>query len=106
MELCITVIESLLKAGAAIQAYDPEAMEEARKLFSGRIRYYRRNYDALKDADALLIVTEWNEFRRPNFEQIKRLLKTPVIFDGRNIFDPEELRKMGFSYYSIGRRDG
>jgi UDPglucose 6-dehydrogenase len=102
----ITVIESLLKAGAAIQAYDPEAMEEARKLFSGRIRYYRRNYDALKDADALLIVTEWNEFRRPNFEQIKRLLKTPVIFDGRNIFDPEELRKMGFSYYSIGRRDG
>ena len=102
----ITVIESLLKAGAAVQAYDPEAMEEAGKLFSGRVRYYRRNYDALKDADALLIVTEWNEFRRPNFEQIKRLLKTPVIFDGRNIFDPEELRKMGFSYYSIGRRDG
>jgi len=102
----ITVIESLLKAGAAIQAYDPEAMAEARKLFAGRVRYYRRNYDALKDADALLIVTEWNEFRRPNFEQIKRLLKTPVIFDGRNIFDPEELRKMGFSYYSIGRRDG
>ncbi|MBI2211442.1 MAG: UDP-glucose/GDP-mannose dehydrogenase family protein [Deltaproteobacteria bacterium] len=102
----ITVIESLLQAGAAVQAYDPEAMEEARKLFSGRVRYYRRNYDALKDADALLIVTEWNEFRRPNFEQIKRLLKTPVIFDGRNIFDPEELRKMGFTYYSIGRRDG
>ncbi|MBI2539562.1 MAG: UDP-glucose/GDP-mannose dehydrogenase family protein, partial [Deltaproteobacteria bacterium] len=102
----ITVIESLLQAVAAVQAYDPEAMEEARKLFSGRVRYYRRNYDALKDADALLIVTEWNEFRRPNFEQIKRLLKTPVIFDGRNIFDPEELRKMGFTYYSIGRRDG
>ncbi len=102
----ITVIESLLRAGADIQAYDPEAMDEAGKIFSGRIRYYRRNYDALKDADALLIVTEWNEFRRPNFEQIKRLLKAPVIFDGRNIFDPEELRKMGFTYYSIGRKNG
>jgi UDPglucose 6-dehydrogenase len=102
----IVVVESLLKAGAKVQAYDPEAMEEAKKVFADRIGYYRRNYDALKDADALVIVTEWNEFRRPNFEHIKQRLKNPVIFDGRNIYDPQELRKMGFVYYSIGRSDG
>jgi UDPglucose 6-dehydrogenase len=102
----IVVVESLLKAGAKVQAYDPEGMEEAKKVFADRIGYYRRNYDALKDADALVIVTEWNEFRRPNFEHIKQQLKNPVIFDGRNIYDPQELRKMGFVYYSIGRSDG
>ncbi len=102
----ITIIESLLRAGASIQAYDPEATEEARKIFAERIRYHRRNYDALKGADALLVVTEWNEFRRPNFEAMKQLLKSPVIFDGRNIFDSAELRKMGFTCYSVGRRDG
>ncbi len=102
----ITIIESILNAGARVQAYDPEAMEEARKIFGDRIRYCRRNYDVLKGADALLIVTEWNEFRRPNFQLIKELLKDPVIFDGRNIYDPPELRKLGFIYYSIGRKDG
>ena len=102
----ITVLESLLGAGANIQVYDPEATEEARKIFADRIRYHRRNYDALKGADALLVVTEWNEFRRPNFETMKQLLKSLVIFDGRNIYDPDELRKLGFTYYSIGRRDG
>ncbi len=102
----ITVIESLLKAGATVQAYDPEATAEAKKVFADRIRYHRRNYDALKGADALLIITEWNEFRRPNFRYIKELLKNPIIFDGRNIFDPEELRRLGFTYYSIGRKDG
>jgi len=101
----ITIIESILNAGARVQAYDPEAMEEARKIFGDRIRYCRRNYDVLKGADALLIVTEWNEFRRPNFQLIKELLKDPVIFDGRNIYDPPELRKLGFIYYSIGRKD-
>lgn len=102
----IVVIEALLKAGGRIEAYDPEAMEEARKIFADRVRYHRRNYDALKGADALLVVTEWNEFRRPNFQHMKALLKNPVIFDGRNIFDPAELRRMGFTYYSIGRKDG
>ena len=102
----ITVIESLLKAGATVQAYDPEATAEAKKVFADRIRYHRRNYDALKGADALLIITEWNEFRRPNFRYIKELLKNPIVFDGRNIFDPEELRRLGFTYYSIGRKDG
>ena len=102
----IVVIEALLKAGGRIEAYDPEAMEEARKILADRVRYHRRNYDALKGADALLVVTEWNEFRRPNFQHMKALLKNPVIFDGRNIFDPAELRRMGFTYYSIGRKDG
>jgi UDPglucose 6-dehydrogenase len=102
----ITVIEALLKAGARIEAYDPEAMAEAKKIFGDRIRYHRRNYDALNGADALLIVTEWNEFRRPNFQTIKQLLKQPVIFDGRNIYDAAELRKLGFAYYPIGRKNG
>jgi UDPglucose 6-dehydrogenase len=102
----ITVIEALLKAGARVQAFDPEAMEEARKIFGDRIQYTHRNYDALHGASALLILTEWNEFRRPDFERIKKLLKSPVIFDGRNIFDPADLRKLGFQYYSIGRNNG
>jgi UDPglucose 6-dehydrogenase len=102
----ITVIEFLLRAGARIQAYDPEALVEAKKIFAERIRCYRRNYDALKGADALLIITEWSEFHRPNFHMIKELLKKPVIFDGRNIYDPTELRRLGFTYYSIGRKDG
>ena len=102
----VVVIESLLKEGANIQAYDPEAHREAKKIFGNRIRYAKRNYDALRGAEALLVITEWNEFRRPNFQRIKELLKNPVVFDGRNIYDPVEIRKMGFTYYSIGRRDG
>jgi UDPglucose 6-dehydrogenase len=101
----ITVIEELLKAGAHVHAHDPEAMEEARKVFGDRIRYASRNYDALEGASALLVLTEWNEFRRPNFQRIKQLLKSPIICDGRNIYDPSDLRKLGFKYYSIGRRD-
>ena len=102
----ITIIESLLGAGARVQAFDPEAMEEARKMFGDRIQYTHRNYDALHGAAALLIVTEWNEFRRPDFARVKNLLAEPVIFDGRNIYDPADLRKLGFTYYSIGRNDG
>jgi len=102
----ITVIERLLAAGAQVQAFDPEAMAEARKLFGERIQYAQRNYDALDGASALLILTEWNEFRRPDFQRVKDLLKQPVIFDGRNIYDPAELRKLGFDYYSIGRKHG
>jgi|SRR5262245_33392440 len=100
----ITVVEALLEAGAEVQAFDPEAMAEARKLFGERIRYAPRNYDALDGASAVLILTEWNEFRRPDFTRIKSLLKQPVIFDGRNIYDPVELRKLGFEHYSIGRQ--
>ncbi len=102
----ITVIEALLKAGAKVQAFDPEAMDEGRKVFGERIVYAAHNYDALAGASALLILTEWNEFRRPDFRRIKELLKSPIIFDGRNIYDPSDLRKLGFRYYSIGRNHG
>lgn len=102
----ITVIESLLKAGAQIHAFDPEATAEAKKVFGDRIRYAGRNYDALAGASALLVLTEWNEFRRPDFKRIKELLRQPIIFDGRNIYDSSDLTKLGFKYYSIGRHDG
>jgi UDPglucose 6-dehydrogenase len=102
----ITVIEALLKAGARVQAFDPEATDEAKKVFGGRIVYAARNYDALEGAAALLILTEWNEFRRPDFKRVKELLKSPIIFDGRNIYDPADLQKLGFQYYSIGRNHG
>jgi UDPglucose 6-dehydrogenase len=102
----IRVIESLLTAGANVQAFDPEATGEAEKIFGQRIRYAKRNYEALSGAAALLVLTEWNEFRRPDFMRIKQLLKTPVIFDGRNLYDPADIRKLGFQYYSIGRNDG
>jgi UDPglucose 6-dehydrogenase len=102
----ITVIDSLLKAGAQIHAFDPEATAEARKIFGDKIRYAGRNYDALAGASALLVLTEWNEFRRPDFQRIKQLLKQPIIFDGRNIYDSSDLTKFGFKYYSIGRNDG
>ena len=101
-----TVIESLLAAGARVHAFDPEATAEAKKIFGERIRYAKRNYDALEGAAALLILTEWNEFRRPDFERVKSLLQQPVIFDGRNIYDPKDLQKLGFQYYSIGRNNG
>lgn len=102
----ITVIEALLRAGASVQAFDPEAMGEAKKIFGERIQYAERNYEALPGASALLVLTEWNEFRRPDFTRIKELLKQPVIFDGRNLYDPADLRRLGFRYYSIGRNDG
>jgi len=99
----ITIINRLLDAGAKIKAHDPEAMDEAKKVFGSRIEYMQDNYEVLKGADALVVITEWNEFRRPNFEKMRKLMKTPVIFDGRNIYDPDEMRGMGFTYYGIGR---
>ena len=99
----ITIINKLLEAGAKIKAHDPEAMDEARKVFGNRIEYIQDNYEVVKGADALVVITEWNEFRRPNFEKMKGHMKTPVIFDGRNIYDPKEMRNMGFTYYGIGR---
>lgn len=100
----ITIIETLLGKGAEVHAHDPEALGEARKIFGERIYYHRVNYDALRGADALLVVTEWSEFRRPDFARMKQLMRHPVIFDGRNIYDPEDMKALGFVYYSIGRR--
>ena len=99
----LVIIENLLKEGAKVKIHDPAAMANARKVFGSRVHYYESSYDALKDADALAVVTEWNEFRKPDFSLIKSLLKEPVIFDGRNIYDPKEVRDAGFTYYGIGR---
>jgi UDPglucose 6-dehydrogenase len=99
----IVIVEGLLAAGAEVHAYDPEAMKEAKRYFGERIDYHKSNYEALQDADALLIVTEWNEFRRPDFERMRQLMRQRVIFDGRNIYDPPQMKTHGFAYYSIGR---
>jgi UDPglucose 6-dehydrogenase len=99
----ITIATRLLELGAAVRAYDPEAADTARRLFADRIALCEKSYDALNGADALAIVTEWNEFREPDFKRIKQLLKTPVVFDGRNIYSPEQMRALGFTYVSIGR---
>jgi len=100
----LVVIEELLAAGARVQAHDPEALDNARAIFGDRIGYHRTNYDALKNADALIILTEWNEFRHPNFQRIKAELKHPLIFDGRNLYDPALMKALEFRYYSVGRR--
>jgi UDPglucose 6-dehydrogenase len=99
----LTVVEGLLKAGAQVRVHDPEALAEARRYFGDRVRYCETNYDALGGADALLILTEWNEFRRPDFARMKQLLKQPVVFDGRNLYEPGDMAELGFVYYSIGR---
>ena len=99
----VPTIEGLLAAGATVQAYDPQAAGAARAVFGDRITYAQRSYDALDGADALAIVTEWNEFREPDFARMRALMRAPVIFDGRNVFDVEQMRTEGFTYYSIGR---
>jgi len=100
----IVIINELLKYGAEISAYDPAAMENARFYLKNLLNYAKDQYDALKDADALLILTEWNEFRNPDFEMMTKLLKSKIIFDGRNVFEPEKMKELGFSYISIGRK--
>jgi UDPglucose 6-dehydrogenase len=100
----LTVVEELLGAGARVQAHDPEALASARRVFADRITYHQNNYEALSGADALIILTEWPEFRHPNFQRIRTMLKHPVIFDGRNLYDPALMRALEFRYYSIGRR--
>ena len=99
----IPMIEKLLAAGAKVRAYDPEATEVAKGIFGNRITYAPSNYDALKNADALVIVTEWNEFRRPDFSRMRELMRAPIVFDGRNLFTAGQMKQNGFSYYSIGR---
>jgi UDPglucose 6-dehydrogenase len=99
----IAIIEQLLELGATIRAYDPEAAPTARRLFGDRITLFDKSYEALAGADALAVVTEWNEFREPNFARMRQLLRSPVVFDGRNIYSPEHMRTLGFTYFSIGR---
>jgi UDPglucose 6-dehydrogenase len=100
----IPLIEALLEAGASVSAFDPEAMKVAKSIFGTRISYADKSYDAVSGADALALVTEWNEFREPDWMKIKKAMRSPVIFDGRNIFNSEQLRGLGFTYYSMGRR--
>jgi UDPglucose 6-dehydrogenase len=98
----LTLIRLLLKAGAAVRAYDPAAMEQTKRVLKDSITYSSDPYDALVDADAMVLVTEWPEFRIPNFRVISKLLKEKVLFDGRNIYDPQEVEEKGFTYYGIG----
>ncbi|MRR57205.1 MAG: UDP-glucose/GDP-mannose dehydrogenase family protein [Deltaproteobacteria bacterium] len=99
----IVIINALLEAGAQVSAHDPVAIKEARKIFGDRISYSSNEYEILRGADALLIVTEWNEYRNPDFERITELLNKPVIFDGRNLYDPRRMKFIGFDYFAIGR---
>ena len=99
----IKIIESLLSEHATITAYDPEALDEAKRIFGTRIQLASNNYGCVEGADALLLITEWQAFRNPNFERMKNIMRQPVIFDGRNIYDPGQVRQLGFTYYSVGR---
>jgi UDPglucose 6-dehydrogenase len=99
----LTVVEGLLERGAHVRVNDPEAMQIARSHFGDRVTYCRSNYDALDGADVLLILTDWQPYRRPDFERMHALMRTPLIFDGRNLFDRARIRQAGFEYYSVGR---
>jgi UDPglucose 6-dehydrogenase len=100
-----TLMEALWKAGAAVTAYDPIAMKETAHIYGERkdLSFVKNAYDALEGADALAICTEWDEFRSPDFDRMKGLLKQPVLADGRNLYDPEFMAALGFSYYGVGR---
>jgi UDPglucose 6-dehydrogenase len=100
----MTVILRLLEAGVAVKVYDPAGMPEVKERFGDRITYANDPYQAAEGADALLLMTEWAEFRSPDWDEVSKRLRNKVIFDGRNVYDPVDLRRMGFEYYGIGRR--
>ena len=99
----LVLIEALLGAGAKVVAHDPVALNEARHRLADRIEYAESNYDALEGSDALCVVTDWNEYRHPNFDRIKGMLRRPIVVDGRNLYDPAKMQRLGFTYFSIGR---
>lgn len=101
----ITIINELTKRGATVNAFDPKAMEEAKRCYlkdNDKVNYVTAKYDALKDADALILVTEWKEFRSPDMDEVRRLLKSPIVFDGRNQYEKKSMLRDGFEYYQIG----
>ncbi|HET8963991.1 MAG TPA: UDP-glucose/GDP-mannose dehydrogenase family protein [Chitinophagales bacterium] len=100
----IYIIDALLKLGATIHAFDPEAMENVQKIYGDKIHFAQNAYDVLQDADALVIITEWNVFRSPDFEMMRSMMRQHIIFDGRNVFDLQEIKSQGFYYESIGRK--
>lgn len=104
MAPAITIINALLELGAKVKAYDPKGFEQAEMIWGDKIVYAANSYDAVKDADCLLLLTEWNEFRRPDFDRIKTLMKSPVVFDGRNLYDPKRMRQRGFEYRCVGKQ--
>ena len=99
----LTLVDAMLAEGVSLRVHDPEALANVRELYGDRLTYCDRPYGCLEQADALAIVTEWNEFRNPDFEVMRRLLKDPVIFDGRNLYDPARMAAQGFTYHGIGR---
>jgi UDPglucose 6-dehydrogenase len=99
----IEVVEGLLGKGATVKCHDPVAEKVAHRHFGDRIQYAASPYEALEGAEALFLVTEWNEFRHPNFERMKALMKSPVVFDGRNLYSPQKMKQLGFTYYGVGR---
>ncbi len=99
----LVIIRKLLEAGASVKAYDPVAMDEAKRILDSAVTFVDDQYEALIDTDGLFVITEWPEFKFPNFKVIEKLLKQKVIFDGRNIYEPEELSSIGFDYFGIGR---
>lgn len=103
MSPAITIINALLEHGAKVRAYDPKGFEQSEIIFGDKIYYAKGAYDAVDCADCLLLLTEWNEFRRPDFDKVKVLLKNPVLFDGRNLYDGERLIQRGFEYYRVGK---
>ena len=104
MSPSITIINALLEFGAKIKAYDPKGFDQAKNIWGDRIYYAKNSYDAVDGADCLLMLTEWNEFRRPDFDKIKNLMNSPVVFDGRNLYNMERMKKRGFEYYCVGKR--
>jgi UDPglucose 6-dehydrogenase len=100
----LTTIDKLVEAGATIKAYDPVAMEETQRRIGDKIEYASDMYETVIDADGIILLTEWNEFRIPNYKVLDKLVKSKVIFDGRNIYDPAEMQEKGFTYYGIGRK--
>ena len=98
-------IDKLLELGVTVKVFDPEAMENVKAIYGDKITFCNDQYEAIKDSDALLIVTEWPVFRTPDFDTIKASLSSPVIFDGRNLYDTEHMKELGFDYFSVGRRE-
>ena len=104
--MCIrdrVLIDNIVAAGGIVTVYDPVAMQECQRKIGNKVNYATDMYDAALNADALLLVTEWKEFRMPSWGVLKKTMKKPVVFDGRNIYDKKELQKIGFSYYCIGK---
>jgi UDPglucose 6-dehydrogenase len=100
----LVLVAELLDAGASVCAHDPAAMDAARRWFDDRIEYAATNYEALREADALVVLTDWNEYRHPDLARVRELLRRPVIVDARNLYDPAKMQSLGFAYYSVGRR--